>query len=189
MKKAAIYMQEQFVQPRHQSSACTQVQQAHHTTVGATASGSSHTPTLHSYDQPAASAHSQYFLPGTQSYGVPPEACQAQSHHSENRKPEMHTSAPNEDDGQTVPKQNTPVTATEAAAHNGSASQVHKLLRVTEVLELFPVSRTTLYKMIREERFPAPHKVGRRSFWHQADVEAFISNLSSCRMPEHEPPR
>jgi predicted DNA-binding transcriptional regulator AlpA len=31
--------------------------------------------------------------------------------------------------------------------------------------------------MIREGKFPPPHKIGRNSFWRLEDVEAFLKNI------------
>lgn len=49
------------------------------------------------------------------------------------------------------------------------------LMRCPEVLDLVPLSKSTLYLMIQQGSFPAPVKLGRRAVaWRLADVEAWI---------------
>lgn len=52
-----------------------------------------------------------------------------------------------------------------------------KLLRLPQVQELFPMSVTTIYKLIREGEFPRPIKIGRNSFWKQTEVEDYLSSV------------
>ena len=52
-----------------------------------------------------------------------------------------------------------------------------RLLRLPQVKKLFPVCATTIYKMIRDGKFPPPRKIGRNSFWRQEDVEDFLKSI------------
>lgn len=50
------------------------------------------------------------------------------------------------------------------------------MLRVQEVLKQTTLSRTTLWRLIRAQKFPSPVKISaRRIAWRQADVDAFIA--------------
>lgn len=48
-------------------------------------------------------------------------------------------------------------------------------LRLPQVLNLVPVSRSTLWQRVKEGRFPQPIKLSERvTVWRAADVLAFI---------------
>ncbi|WP_245909625.1 helix-turn-helix transcriptional regulator [Sphaerotilus hippei] len=52
------------------------------------------------------------------------------------------------------------------------------LLKLPEVLALFPVSRAGWYQGVKVGRYPAPVKLGARSVaWRRADVEKLIAEL------------
>lgn len=52
------------------------------------------------------------------------------------------------------------------------------LLKLPEVLALFPVSRAGWYQGVKVGRYPAPVKLGVRSVaWRRADVEKLIADL------------
>lgn len=61
------------------------------------------------------------------------------------------------------------------------------LLRVEAVLVRVGVSRATLYRLVRDGRFPAPSKVGAASVWHASDVDAWIASLRPAA-PSSSPP-
>ena len=50
---------------------------------------------------------------------------------------------------------------------------VGELWRAPRVLQECGFTKSTLYKLMREQRFPACRKVGRASVWLQADVEGW----------------
>lgn len=56
-----------------------------------------------------------------------------------------------------------------------------KMLRFSDVCELFSISRSTVYEWVTEGRrgyvdeFPKPIKIGGSLFWRAAEVEHFIS--------------
>ena len=46
---------------------------------------------------------------------------------------------------------------------------------------LLPISRATLWRMVRDKRFPAPHKLGpNTTAWRCGDVRAFLRGNASC---------
>ena len=51
-------------------------------------------------------------------------------------------------------------------------------LRLSEVLFLTGLPKSTLYYQIRKGKFPKPQKRGRISLWKWSEVERFISNPS-----------
>jgi predicted DNA-binding transcriptional regulator AlpA len=67
-----------------------------------------------------------------------------------------------------------------AAAPSAIDAALHRspprLLRLPEVLAIYPVSKPALYKAIRDRKFPRPCKLlgGRGSAWDAREVSAFI---------------
>jgi prophage regulatory protein len=56
-----------------------------------------------------------------------------------------------------------------------------RLLRLPEVLKLYPVSRSSWYAGMAEGRYPAAVKLSKRSVaWRQSDIEALIERTRSC---------
>jgi predicted DNA-binding transcriptional regulator AlpA len=51
-----------------------------------------------------------------------------------------------------------------------------RLLRLSEVLFLTGLPRSTLYYQIQKGRFPRPQKKGRISLWRFSEVERYISD-------------
>ncbi len=57
------------------------------------------------------------------------------------------------------------------------------LLKIQEVIRETALPRTSLYKLIQEDRFPAPIKVGVRSVrFKRVDVEAWIASRPSTKV-------
>lgn len=53
---------------------------------------------------------------------------------------------------------------------------VRPALRLREVLDLLPVSKSTLYQRIADGRFPSPFKNGRISLWRSEDVARWFAD-------------
>jgi predicted DNA-binding transcriptional regulator AlpA len=53
-----------------------------------------------------------------------------------------------------------------------------RLLRLSEVLFLTGLPKSTLYFRIQKGRFPRPQKVGRLALWRWSEVERFLSDPS-----------
>ncbi len=52
------------------------------------------------------------------------------------------------------------------------------LLRLPEVLAIFPISRSSWYEGVRTGRYPRPVKLGARTVaWRRADLEALLERL------------
>ena len=57
-----------------------------------------------------------------------------------------------------------------------------KLLNVRETCQRLGVCRSTLYKWVREDRFPAPlHVTPTMPRWRSDEVDQFIAELSEAR--------
>jgi len=53
-------------------------------------------------------------------------------------------------------------------------------LRLPQVLALFPVSRSSFYAGIREQIYPAPVKLGKRTAaWRVEDIAALIERIAT----------
>ncbi|KAB1068608.1 helix-turn-helix transcriptional regulator [Methylobacterium soli] len=49
------------------------------------------------------------------------------------------------------------------------------LIRLPQVLEVVPISRATLYRLIRKGQFPSPVKLGARvALWRVSEICSFI---------------
>ena len=52
------------------------------------------------------------------------------------------------------------------------------MLRIAEVLEVVGVSRRTLYRMVDDDRFPRPVRVGQRATrWRQSNIQQWMDSL------------
>lgn len=53
--------------------------------------------------------------------------------------------------------------------------KVERLLRLPQVLELIPISKSTLWNWTKQGKFPAPVRLSRRTTcWKESDVQKFI---------------
>ena len=63
-----------------------------------------------------------------------------------------------------------------------------RLLREAEVTALVALSRSTVWNMVRANRFPQPVRAGPRATrWRASDVETWIESLPTAT-GEHPPP-
>jgi len=52
-------------------------------------------------------------------------------------------------------------------------------MRLDQVLQVYPVGKTTLYKDIAEGRFPPQIKLGRSAFWDAVEVRKFLKSAGA----------
>lgn len=62
-----------------------------------------------------------------------------------------------------------------------AANQPTRLMKLPEVLMRTGIQRSSLYKLVKERRFPPPAKCGGASLWVEAEVEAWIQRLLATR--------
>lgn len=62
-----------------------------------------------------------------------------------------------------------------------------RMLRIEQVIDLFPVSRVTLYRMINAGEFPAPTKLGRTSLWRRSHLRRWIDEHTDAVEEVPEP--
>ena len=61
------------------------------------------------------------------------------------------------------------------------------LLRLPQVLELIPVSKSAWWQGCKEGRFPKPIKLGpRTSAWRSSDIAALVEQLSQQSVHEEK---
>lgn len=61
------------------------------------------------------------------------------------------------------------------------------LLRISQVLELIPISRSAWWQGCKDGRFPKPIKLGpRTSVWRSSDIAALIKQLSLQSIQEEK---
>jgi len=50
-----------------------------------------------------------------------------------------------------------------------------KLLRLRDVKEFIPISTASIYKKMKELRFPGVHKFGGTAFWKLSEIQDYIN--------------
>lgn len=54
-----------------------------------------------------------------------------------------------------------------------------RLLRIAQVLEVFPVSKSTWWAGVKSGKYPQPCKLGCRcTAWHESDIDQLIEQVS-----------
>jgi prophage regulatory protein len=48
------------------------------------------------------------------------------------------------------------------------------LIRIPQILEIMPVSKSKFWLMVQKGEFPKPIKIGRSSFWTIEQVQAYL---------------
>lgn len=63
------------------------------------------------------------------------------------------------------------------------SAQHHELLSVNDLASIpgrpgaVPMSKTTIYRLLRQGDFPAPIRLSeRKTFWHRRDIEAWLES-------------
>lgn len=56
-----------------------------------------------------------------------------------------------------------------------------KLIRLPEVLERVGLKKTSVYKLMSEEEFPRPTKLGTASAWVEEEIETWIKERAAER--------
>lgn len=63
---------------------------------------------------------------------------------------------------------------------NEIETTTEKLLRLNQILEIVPLGRSTLWKMVAEDRFPHPVKLSERcTAWRESEIQQWMKDLSS----------
>lgn len=77
-------------------------------------------------------------------------------------------------------RRNTPCTNPPTVDHNTPISptdpDLHRLLRLPDVLRLIPVSRSTWWNWVASGLAPAPVRLGRTTAWKLKDLHDFIDS-------------
>jgi len=62
-----------------------------------------------------------------------------------------------------------------------------RLLRGGDVIERLGISKSTLYAMVADGRFPGPIRVGTRAVrWRESDIDAWLAERAAERTAEIE---
>lgn len=54
---------------------------------------------------------------------------------------------------------------------------MEQLLTIKEVVQITGFKKSTIYKFIRENKFPQPLKFGKSSRWIKSEINEWINNL------------
>ncbi|MBW2187323.1 MAG: AlpA family phage regulatory protein [Deltaproteobacteria bacterium] len=58
-----------------------------------------------------------------------------------------------------------------------------RLLRIKQVLEIIPLGKSTVWKMVAEGKFPQPIKLSERcTAWRESDVVAWMDGLTTSEV-------
>ena len=61
-------------------------------------------------------------------------------------------------------------------------STIDRMLRREEVQQRTGLSRSAIYRLMREDDFPLPHRVGRRAVrWRESDLETWLASRPLAR--------
>ena len=57
-----------------------------------------------------------------------------------------------------------------------------RVLRLPKVLELTGLSRTTVWRMVKDQKFPAPVQLGARARgWRESEIQKWLRDLPGAR--------
>jgi prophage regulatory protein len=62
---------------------------------------------------------------------------------------------------------------------NLNTGEDEKLLRLKQVLEIIPVSKSSWWAGVKDGKYPASVKYGRSTFWLNSDIRALIHRIST----------
>jgi predicted DNA-binding transcriptional regulator AlpA len=51
-----------------------------------------------------------------------------------------------------------------------------KMLQMKDLMEVFGVSRATIYEWVKKEGFPKSYKIGGKNFWKRSEIEAYLES-------------
>jgi prophage regulatory protein len=71
----------------------------------------------------------------------------------------------------------TPTPETTAYAAPGSQSAELRLLPISEVMHRTSLSRSLLYSLVQQRKFPPPVKIGATSRWPSNQIDAWLHEL------------
>lgn len=70
-----------------------------------------------------------------------------------------------------------------------AADTLDRLLTIDAVAEALAVHRASIYRMIQEQGFPRPLKIGSRSRWRQSEIKAWLEAQPRMEArPSRKPP-
>ena len=52
-------------------------------------------------------------------------------------------------------------------------------LKTEDIIKKFGISKETLFNWRKQNKFPAPIKIGRRLLWKKSDIDDYINKISS----------
>jgi prophage regulatory protein len=60
---------------------------------------------------------------------------------------------------------------------NPSVKKEERLLRLKQVLEIIPVSKSSWWAGVKSGKYPASVKYGRSTFWVNSDIQNLINHI------------
>ena len=62
--------------------------------------------------------------------------------------------------------------------HRHRTVYLHGLLNVSDLCDLLNVSRSTVYRWVRNEKLPPPYKIGRSIRWKTKEIEPWMEKIN-----------
>lgn len=59
------------------------------------------------------------------------------------------------------------------------STELHRLIRIKEVLHIAGLGRTKVYALIKTGDFPAPRHIGKASLWVDSEVQEWIKSIAN----------
>ena len=57
-----------------------------------------------------------------------------------------------------------------------------RLLGLDDLMQIVPIGRTKIYKMMQQNEIPSPFKIGRKLFWKNSEIMEWIKRQSKNRV-------
>lgn len=67
------------------------------------------------------------------------------------------------------------------AADNAKRSQLDRFIPTAELLQLIPMDRVTIWRRVRDNKFPAPVRLANRNFWLHSEIAAWMKQQATGR--------
>jgi prophage regulatory protein len=53
-----------------------------------------------------------------------------------------------------------------------------KLVKIKDLIQTLNISRATIYRLLKEDKFPKPLKIGNGTFWRENDINEWLLSIS-----------
>ena len=65
--------------------------------------------------------------------------------------------------------------------HGGNMDNIQNNYRITDIMQIFGIGRSTVYDLIKKNILPQPLKLGGSSIWLRSEIDDVIKELQIAR--------